>query len=237
MNKDKTIQKDKSNTLYTVLSVAYLEALTSFCANDKYRDWMNTPFVIGNKAYSTDAHFLTIIDAEKVENYKELPILEAKKLNGVVPEERNKSFDIEVSKIKADFEKAPQIDCYDIVGEDIDCLECDGSGNVEWEYEHHTKDFDCPICDGEGKTSVAEQIKNGKTKVDDYLCVKIGNSFFYANKLDKIVKTAEKIQAKTITLTYQDTPNRGSMFKLNDLEILVMPCMQDDNHKVIASYT
>jgi hypothetical protein len=215
----------------------YFEVLTSFCGNDRYREWMNTPFVVGNKAHSTDAYFLTIIDAEKVEGFEKLPKENAKKFHGIIPTDRNVEIEIKTKRIKTDFEKAPQIDAYDIVGEDIDCLECDGHGEVEWEYENHTKDFDCPVCDGEGKSSVSKQIKNGKTRIDDYLCVKIGNSFFAADKIEKVLKTAEKINAKNITLTYQDTPNKGSIFKLNDLEILVMPYMQNDNQKVIASYT
>lgn len=214
----------------------YFDILTSFCDDDKYHEWMNKPFRVGLKAHSTDRHFLVIMDAEKIKDFKELPVLENKKLSGIIPDERNKSFDIEVSKIRSDFEKAPQVDCYDIIGEDVNCSECNGGGEVDWEYKHHILEADCPVCDGEGQISTSERIKNGKTKVEDFLCIKIGNSFFYANILDKIVKTAEKIQAKTITLTYQDTPRKASMFKLNDFEILVMPCIQDDNHKVIASY-
>lgn len=35
------------------------------------------------------------------------------------------------------------------------CSACDGSGEVEWEFEHEGRDYDmsaaCPICDGEGR--------------------------------------------------------------------------------------
>ena len=31
-----------------------------------------------------------------------------------------------------------------------ECKTCDGTGEVEWEFEMHSKDDDCPVCDGKG---------------------------------------------------------------------------------------
>lgn len=237
MSKDNINKEEKDNIPYTKLSVEYCEVLQSFCGNDNYREWMNTPFVVGNKAHSTDAHFLTIIDAQKVEGFNKLPKLPSEKLNNVIPKERNKNLVIKVTEVKKVFKKAPKEDCYDVLGKDVDCEECDGRGYVEWEYKHHTKDEDCPICDGTGKESLARKIKNGKTKVEEHLNIDIGNSRFYVNKIQRLIDVADKLGETNITLIFQDNQNKGSLFKIKDLEILLMPCMKTDNQVVIVSYT
>lgn len=68
------------------------------------------------------------------------------------------------------------------------CPDCDGSGNVEWEYRdlrgetyYHT--FECPVCDGEGiieetvskPTGEKERDKDYFVKIGDFYCIKSRN--------------------------------------------------------------
>lgn len=238
--KTKTENKEQtSNELYKVLGVAYYEILKYFCSTDKYRDWLTKPFKIGNKIHSSDAHFLVTTDLSKVKADEEIKEIDPKKLNNVLITDTNTKLVLNVKEIKEVFKKAPQEDCYDFKGQDVECRECDGYGWVEWEYKHHTKDTDCPICDGEGKTSLAKKIKNGETKIEEHLTIEIGTSLFYVNKFQRLIYVADKLGEKEITLIYQSTPNKGNLFKIKDLEILVMPCMRsdDNNENIVASYT
>jgi hypothetical protein len=236
----KNEKQDKTPTtkpeIYSVLGVADYEVLNSFCAIDKYRDWMTKPFKIGDKVYSTDAYFLAIMDLEKFPNidFEEFP---PSKLKGILPEGRNSDLKINVAEIQSIFKKAPHQDCYDTEGVDIDCKECDGEGEVEWEYDSYTRDMDCPVCEGGGRTSLSKEIKNGKTRIEDHLFITIGNSRFYANKFQKLINSAIKLESTEITLTYQHDSAHGSLFKIGDLEVILMPCRVNDSDNVIASYT
>jgi len=220
----------------TMLSVAYYEILKSFCSHDQYREWMTKPFKIGDKVHSTDAYFLLSIDSDKIKTEDEISELEAKKLNGVLITETNKNLTINVDEVKVIFKKAPQEDCYDFKGKNVECDECDGSGEVEWEYKNHTHEHDCPICDGQGKTSLAKKIKNGETRAEAHLCIDIGDSRFFVNKIQRLLNVAHKLGEEEITLIYQAEDVKGSLFKIKDLEILVMPCTSDDLKYVVASY-
>ena len=117
------------------------------------------------------------------------------------------------------------------------CQECDGCGEVEWEYAGHTKDSSCPICDGDGRTSISTQVKNGKTTIEDHLYIKIGVSTFSAKYIMMLVDTSVKLKEDTITLTHQDKPVGVNTFNIGELYILLCPVLASTDYKIIFTIT
>ena len=85
-------------------------------------------------------------------------------------------------------EQLPMVDVCIEVDETAACPECDGSGEVEWEYKdlsgetyYHT--FECPVCDGIGTvertinkpTGEKERDKEYFVKIGDFYCIKSRN--------------------------------------------------------------
>lgn len=76
-----------------------------------------------------------------------------------------------------------------------ECVECEGSGYVEWEYtdqdgEIHSHDGDCPICEGDG--IIEDVFKNTGFMIPaDNSFVRIGKSFLRGIGAQKLLWTME----------------------------------------------
>jgi DnaJ-class molecular chaperone len=122
------------------------EVFKLFTTENDLNTTFNEPFEKDNKVYATDRHCLIKIDKSlcdfSVNNKGDVPNVEA-----VIPV-NNVNIIIDEDLSKYDIYKTE--DSYDEIDEDIDCDTCDGSGEVEWEFEHYTNYFDCPVCEGSG---------------------------------------------------------------------------------------
>lgn len=98
-----------------------------------------------------------------------------------------------------------------------ECVECEGSGYVEWEYTDldgkiHYHDGDCPICEGDG--IIEDVFKNTGFMIPTYHSfVRIGKSFFrgvvaqkllWAMEYFKVDKAGFSESEKTICFTLEN---------------------------------
>jgi hypothetical protein len=103
-----------------------------------------------------------------------------------------------------------------------DCPECNGEGEVEYEYISNTDHTcyyvtsNCPICKGKG--FVEEQ------KVQtSYGIINIGKAFFNSMYIDIIVKACKLLSIQNIALIHNEA-NKENIFKINDnIKIILMP--------------
>lgn len=76
-----------------------------------------------------------------------------------------------------------------------ECVECEGSGYVEWEYidqegKIHSHDCDCPICDGDGIIEAVFESTGFMIPTDDST-VRIGKLFFRGIVVQKLLWAME----------------------------------------------
>jgi len=210
----------------------YSKILEMFVSTEKFRVWMCKPFVIGDMAYATDAYIMAITPKINTEVFDYFDEKQAANVLNIIPEGRNRNDVFSIKDINWLIEIAPTEKEYE--EKENECSECNGSGEVYWEYNGYDKEDDCPECDGDGTTT--RRIYNGKIVVSYYAMIKIGNSYFKVSILQRIVKAVEALNESTLTLTNQTESNKESIFKSGDIEFLIMPVYAQsvDEENVIA---
>ncbi len=195
------------------------------------KDWGRLPFVIDETAYASDFNSMVFFNKENCSEYETLKV----NVLGVIPKEINQSFKIKVSELKEAFVKIPLIEGYETKGEDVECNDCNGHGVVDWEYKNHTKEFDCPVCDGDGKSFIAPRIKNGIFEHERGYFVHILNTRFASKYLKKLINVCEILGETEIELINQTEKSKANLFKIKDVQIVLMPVMFDesDNFNVV----
>lgn len=231
----KTEITNTSTEAKPVLSEVYDEILKMHVGNDELRPWMNKPFYVKDLAVATDAHTMIWLNKNLIEGLEQCERANPSIVTDLIPKEINENFTIDVEKIKDAISKIELVDDFDIVGESIKCSECDGEGEVEWEYERWNKDMACPKCDGEGYESSETKVKNGKKVIDTGFQIDIKQSRFSVEMILKLIKTQEILNVKEIVLCYQIRPNAPSVFIIGEAKVLCMPMQKTDEDKVVVN--
>ncbi len=215
-----------------------LEILESFCDESSNPVWMTAPFVVVDRAFGTDAKIIASIPLDKVEGSERLQRIDPKRINGVAHSKVNMDMQISVAELQKVIDNAPMVDSYDIIEhDDINCIECNGSGEVEWEYENHTKSSDCPICDGGGSVEVNdEKVKNGEVELCKKSTIKIANSFYYTTMVNRLLELAEELEVDKITLVHQTEKLQPSTFKIGDFDVVACPSAEFREEQLIATF-
>lgn len=201
-----------------------LELFKMFCGCDEIRPAMLLPFEFNGKIYATDTHKLIRCDKsfcefELTNTHKPLnteSAIPTINCNRII---KTKLEDFDIFKTEDEFKEN---------GKDIKCIECDGDGEVEWEYEHHTKTDDCPVCDGSGFSSRTKLVPNGKKTFPKYAYVTIDGVFFNINILKSIFEAQKMIGDEIISLNIV-TKNKPALFKIGNYDFLAMPVSNNEN--------
>ena len=143
------------------------EGLQFFCAEkDCIRDWWEKPFVNPwdeNRIWATDSHIFIRVDNNltrgKYDSHEQfLPELNGEECDITIP----------FAAIEEAMKELPMIAETRIeIGDEIECPECEGTGEVTWTYEdedgnEYEMDADCPVCDGTGRTDEKKEVPTGR---------------------------------------------------------------------------
>lgn len=215
----------------------YEKILDLFVSKDEMRDWMCKPFIIEDKIFSTDGTILVAFDKNNINDLSSIPIAPAKRTENIYPLEINLNKEITISHLKDCFKKVKVVEDYDIIENKTECDECDGKGTVTFTYEdkkgeEHDSIEDCPICDGHGDHIEENEKPNGKLVYDDKSICMIGNYHFKSTKIEAILKVAESLNADSFKITYQKETNGASMFRVLDVDLLIMPIYFNELDKI-----
>lgn len=217
------------NHMLADVASSYDVILEMYKSDDDLRVQFTKPFFINDLAISTDASSMVFFDKKLCKELEYFTGKDPNNIISVIPTLRNESFIFSLENLNNALSKCPLIDEILIEETEEDCEECDGEGIVEYEYDGklktHTVERDCPVCDGEGSTTTETKTPTGNKILDLSKSIKIKQSSFAAKQLSKLVKVAELLNEKTITLTYQVAANQCSIFLIGNVEILVMPTM------------
>ena len=107
------------------------------------------------------------------------------------------------------------------------CTECNGGGQVEWEYKDWTKMLDCPKCDGEGYEEGKLEPTGNMIKDPSFL-VRIGNRNFKLDNIVKLLTTMEFLESDYVILKSRESVYENVVFAINeDVSVTMMPIYKD----------
>lgn len=213
------------------------KAFYSITSSDELRDWMQKPFTIDNYVYATDAHIIAKIPIDKIGAHDELEEKRKKDVIDVFKYEPKKLISIELTELKNAIKSIPLVDEYRNTDLSGNCNECDGEGEVEWEFGYHTKMDDCPVCDGEGVIKKEKREKTGNKVVDESQYIEILCCRFKFDKIQKLTRFIELMGVKKIDVVSQVDASRVTFFKIGITEVGLMPVYKNEDDKVAYSFT
>lgn len=204
------------------------ELLNMFCDEFDSRPLLRTPFLNTeyNEVWSTDGRAFIGISPEILT--KEYP-----KGKLQLPElEFSCEKTITIEALKKAFELCPMIDEEIVVEGAVECEECNGKGEVYWEYkdshcETHERLMDCPICDGTGEIEPCKTKKTGKKIIEEDAVIEVGIAHFFANRLLLLKTAMEYLNVDNVKMTH-NAPYGASEFIINkDIRVIIMPKLFD----------
>lgn len=209
------------------------ELLSLFYKEDNdLRPFMTTPFLKNGYVCATEAHILIRIKAETLRGkYKE-----TEKGNIDWPAD-NCNFIISLQEIETMLSSIPQVEEEIKIGEDIECEECNGEGEVEWEYEdksgrYHYEEHECPICQGNGYESRARYKTTGRMIPDGECSIWIRRIAIKAEFLEVLSKAMKIIGVDEVRCVHQD-PAKPCIFRVDDnIEIIIMPRLGEAEYHI-----
>ena len=205
----------------------YKEILNLFTPKDWFRPWMEEPWNIEGKTCTTNGWVVAICP-----KFGEFP--EPKEsTKDIYPKPQNLNIEISVEVLRNAIKQMP---CEVVVEEEIEeneCRDCMGTGEVTWTYEDYEKEYECPVCEGTGKVEKTKYIPTDKTEPLPDWAVKIKGSGFLTGRILDLIKVAEILEEKSVLLIHQKDERQASIFKIGDVELLVMPAVNIEHEKVI----
>jgi hypothetical protein len=206
------------------------ELLNMFCDEFYSIPLMHAPFLNTeyNEVWSTDGRVFIGINPEILTNdYPKdkypLPELEFPCEKTITLEALNKAFDL-----------CPMIDEEIVVEGAVECEECDGKGEVYWEYkdshlETHERLMDCPICYGTGAIEPCKTKKTGKKIIVEDTVIEVGNAHIFANRLKFLKAVMEYFKVDTVKMVH-NAPYDASEFIINKgVRVIIMAKLPDLN--------
>jgi len=193
-------------------------------------EWMEKPFTDLSKVMATNKISFVAVPKERVETHH---IELIGKTKGVYPCLHTCEKEITLHRLQEAMKQVPLVDELDN-HKAYKCKECNGFGQVEWQYGNYTDEDDCPKCNGDGEFKT-DRKPTGKKVYDPSKVIIIGDSKFNVLELELLKKTIELLKQDKFSLVNQTQPKQASLFKIEDVEILMMPFLPDGNVDLVAA--
>ncbi len=208
------------------------ELLDMFCDKSGLRSY---PFFNPryNEVWSTDGYTLIrvnpeILVGEYIKESLPMPNLE-------YPCEKT----ITIKALSKALEACPLVDEEVVIQDDVKCEECDGSGEVYWEYTDnhlhtHERLMDCPICDGTGEMEHEKTKRTGKKVIANDAVIMVGNAYIFAKYLQTLKQAMDFLNIASVKMT-NNSPKGVNEFVVNDdIRIIIASMLFDYSNECNA---
>lgn len=208
------------------------ELLDMFCDKSGLRSY---PFFNPryNEVWSTDGYTLIrvnpeILVGEYIKESLPMPNLE-------YPCEKT----ITIKALSKALEACPLVDEEVVIQDDVKCEECDGSGEVYWEYTDnhlhtHERLMDCPICDGTGEMEHEKTKRTGKKVIANDAVIMVGNAYIFAKYLQTLKQAMDFLNIASVKMT-NNSPEGVNEFVVNDdIRIIIASMLFDYSNECNA---
>lgn len=207
------------------------ELLNMFCDKNEFRQLLRAPFLNTkyNEVWSSDGYVFIGINPEILT--KEYPKGELLLLELEFPCEKT----ITIEALNKALEACPLIDEEVVVEDAVECKECDGKGEVYWEYTDnhlhtHERLMDCPICDGTGEMEHEKTKKTGKKVIADDAVIMVGDAYIFAKYLQTLKQAMDFLNIASVKMT-NNSPEGANEFVVNDDIRIIIASMLFDYSK------
>ena len=204
------------------------ELLSMFCDKSYSNPLRSNPFFNTkcNEVWSTDGYNLIRIKPERLigeypKGELNLPPLECPCKKKITIEAINKALG-----------ECPKVDEGIIIQDAIECKECDGSGEVYWEYTDntgHTHEHldECPVCDGTGEIEPEKTKKTGRQIIKEDAVINIGIAYFFAKNICKLKSAMDFLDITSADLISNPDMWANEFILDDDIHIMLMPILFD----------
>lgn len=204
------------------------ELLNKFCDVFHVKPLLRTPFLNTeyNEVWSTNGYVFIGINPEILAKEYPKGKLQFPKLE--FPCEKT----ITIEALNKAFNSCPMIDEEVVVEDAVECKECDGKGEVYWEYTDnhlltHERLMDCPICDGTGEMDHEKTKKTGKKVIADDAVIEVGNAYIFANRLPLLKTAMEHLNVDTIKMIHNNPKGANEFVVNDDIRIIIASMLFD----------
>lgn len=204
----------------------YLTILAMFTSHDEenvgsQKGFMLNPFTIDDKVFATDGIIMVMFDKRLTFDIDGLRRMKPESVLQAIPSERNNNFSIKTAVLQEAINKSPIEDDTSFVNIKTRCHTCQGA------------DKKCEDCEGTGTLIDEVEILNGNKRFSLGYHVIIKSSSFSVMIFNKVMQVAKILNAEEIVLTHQTENNRASIFKIGEVELMVMPTMYCDDNSIL----
>lgn len=211
------------------------ELLNMFCDKNSEREVLCEPFYNTNfnEVWSSNGSVLIRVNPKVLAN--EYP---KKRLHSPILEGQCKKI-ITIEAINNALNACPLVDEEIIIQNAIKCEECDGSGEVYWEYTDnngytHKHISDCPLCDGTGETEYEKKKKTGKKVIANDAVIMVGNAYIFAKYLQTLKQAMDFLNIASVKMT-NNSPEGVNEFVVNDdIRIIIASMLFDYSNECNA---
>lgn len=142
---------------------------------------------------------------------------------------------ITIKALSKALEACPLVDEEVVIQDAVKCEDCDGSGEVYWEYEDnhlhtHERLMDCPICDGTGEMEHEKTKKTGKKVIADDAVIMVGDAYIFAKYLQTLKQAMDFLNIASVKMTH-NSPKGTNEFVVNDDICIIIASMLFDYSK------
>lgn len=213
------------------------ELFELFCDPYSNREQLQKPYYEKSTktVYATDGRVAILMNPSMLsESYEEI---EKPSIYTVFRDSMEGYFTFEsLKKVFESFEREEELA---LMEEGRECVECEGSGYVEWEYTDqegkiHFHDGDCPICDGDG---IIEDVFEGTgfmIPTEDSI-VRIGKSFFRGIVIQKLLWAMEYFNVDKAA--FAEGENSISVTLNNGVEIAIASLYPFESQHIVTLET
>ena len=204
------------------------ELLSMFCDKNEFRQLLRAPFLNTryNEVWATNGHAIIRIKPERLNG--EYPKDELTLPNQECPCRKK----VTIDAIEEALKKCPQVDEEVVVQEAIECDECNGEGEVYWEYKAdngrtYSCLHDCPICDGTGQKRPEMVRKTGRHVVDDEAIIKVGNAYIFVKYIRTLKSAMEHLNVMSVEMLFNPAKKMNE-FAIGDIRIGLSTILYDE---------
>ena len=200
---------------------------------NSFYSFATEPIIYGDYVIATDGHSGVFVKKNITNGiYKRFN----RKLNEYA--DSGYSLIISIEVIKKAIDRVPMLATVKNENEEIECPECNGSGNVTWEYydnnNHcHTMEYVCPICDGLGIIDSNRCTVDDKKVKDRFSLIGFGPIIISVEDAMKLYNAMAIIGIDTCEMIGYTSSN--ATFRLNE-DIFVVITKSFRNEKVFRIF-
>lgn len=207
---------------------------------DSMKDVLKTPFIPEHdgRVWASDSYILIMVNSDCVLGKYEM----IKDFGRDLPvREYNCNKPLLVSDLQDALKRCPQEPEIKIKSIEVECPECDGTGEVLTEYtaDYDGRDYDvsctCPICEGEGTIEKEELEPTGNMIPKEGSLIKLDKSYFKWYYIDTIIETCKMLKIEKIKLVRTDCSWMNIFELSSDIHICLMPMLDNGRDKRFKS--